>query len=625
MICNNCGFEIPEGSAFCGNCGAQIAQEETVTPQEATTEQYAVDNEVYTQGYTEDYTENMYIDQQEEIKPKKKFKIPKKLIFITIPAIVLVVAIIFNWYAICGYFVKWFGSDADYFTYVEKANAENSADAISEMYGKMLSMMDSGTGSTEADMKITIGDKAFDMLSLAGVSESYVKKFDFLKEIDLNVNFAFEELKMQYQVGLGIGGEEILKGDIVVDGTSGAMYAGLPGLSDKYIKSGNATVQYDDEIMEAFESIVESLPDDSDVNDLLEKYLEIAFECISDKYVDVSDGTLVANNIEQDCTVVEVEVTDKLLLKMCLEIAKEATDDEEIEEIIDKLEDVVNDLATVSGANEIDLYDELSDELLQTIEELEEMIDNIEEERALFYLTDYVDGTHNIIGRKIEISDYSYEYDEMTGEEKKVFDKKEIFFMGKTENGDCGYECWLNVEGVKIQLLGKGSESWWNEVITGEFELVISAKDKSYTLLEIETEELDCAEITEKLSGLIRVRPGENLVDFIAETMGKSTAHDVKKVISFLDPSIEIKMNNSSDTAENTIEVMSGDDLFFGIEMKTKTDENAEVIVPGESEVVDQERWVESLDFDSVIEKLKKIGVPSEILNAFMNGLESSF
>jgi len=630
MICKNCGANIAEESAFCGFCGSKVTveAEENFVNADDNIQENPQEN-VQEDTCFDDNSVAEFLDEQPEIKPKKKIKIPKKVIFIGATAIVLVVAIILNWYVLGGFFVKWFGSDSDYLAYVEKANAENGADAISEMYGEILSAISNGEISADTNMKVTIGDKAFEIIETQfGISKDQVEELEFLKEADLNFNVGFESFKMQYQFGLGLNGKDIIKCDCFLDIIEGDTYFGLPGLSDEYLKTESDSELDEDEITETIDSIVNSIPSESDINDLLEKYIGVAFECITDDYVNMSDGTIEANGIEQDCTVIEIEVTDKLILEFCKTILEEAEDDEDIDEIVDKIEDVVNDIAAMNDADDINLSDEFSDGLSELIKDVEEELDNIEDEKVLFCLTDYIDGTHNIIGRKVEIERYTYEYDS----EEETYNRvskgmEEVFFCGKAEDGEIGYECWVNVDGVKIQLIGTGSESWWSEAITGEFELIITDKEKEYYVLTFETEDLDCYEITDELSGIIKIYPGEDFADVIAATMGKSTASVVKSAL-LLEPSIEIKLDNSSDSANNSISILLGDDLLLKLDMQAKIDDDASVSIPEKGDIVDSEDskdWLNSLDFGQIVDNLEDAGVPSEWANSFLEGFEDSF
>lgn len=95
MICKICGASLEDNAVFCNKCGASLNEAPATQP--AST------------GF----------DFSNPVQPKKKPRMPKAFIAI---GIVVVVALIALWaVGNPGFFVKAFGSDADYFKLCRKA------------------------------------------------------------------------------------------------------------------------------------------------------------------------------------------------------------------------------------------------------------------------------------------------------------------------------------------------------------------------------------------------------------------------------------------------------------------------------------------------------------------------
>lgn len=605
MICKSCGAVVSDGSAFCDICGAQLEKEENVVN--------SVENMQTTVDSGNLENDEMFMQQQFGIKPKKKFKFPKKIIFIAVPAIVLIVALILCWYPIGGYFVKWFGSDSDYFEYIEKHNVENTANVLSAVYDQVLSNSFEDDLTTDANIEFTLGKKTFDIIEGAYPDVDF-SAFKGIDKFNVRYSTDIEDSNMQVQAGIGIGGKDIVNAYFIADAVEGDMYLGVPELSDKYIRLPNNTDQDFAEVLEAFDSAKDIFPDESAVNDLLNKYIDIAFSCLSDDYVVVEDGEIVANDIEQDCTVIEVEFTDKLLFEIFVEILDNAKDDEDLEEVIDLVQEALEEIA--GRSMDVDLHKELSKGIDTLIDEIEESIDNIEKEESLFFLIDYVSSTHKVIGRRLDIMDVDYIYDEATYDYITEKNRETLFFIGKADDGDCGYELWVNSDGDGFKIVGVGSESFTG-ALSGQFEFVfldsVGEKEKSYSMFTLEVEDLSC-DFTE-LSGVLKITLGK---DF-AEMFG-SDSKQVNSVLSMLEPSIEITMDNESDYANNTIKLFSNDDMMLEIKIEANVDNDASVEIPSKKNVLDSDeidKWLEDVNVEALYDKLKDAGLSDEIIDMF--------
>lgn len=647
MFCQKCGAEILDGSNFCSNCGNRVKIEENVINIENDVQTIEDTNIVEDIKDVEDIEDVKDVEDVEDIEDfddmakdvlflqedsvsfKKKFRFPKKIIFIGIPVIGVIVAIILCWYIIGGFFVKWFGSDSDYFAYIEKHSAENTADVLSDFYEKILSTSIEDDFNSKMNVKFRIGEKTFDIFAGA-FSDVDFNKLKDINEFDINLSADIEDSNMQIQAGIGVSGKDIINAVFISDAVEGDMYLGIPELSENFIRIPNKSEKDFAEVLESFESAKKLLPDESAVNDLLEKYIDIAFDCISDDYVTVEDGKIVANGIEQDCTVIEVEFTDKLLLEIFVEILENAKDDGDFEEVLDQVQDALEELAGQKMS--FDLHRELSAEIETAIDELERNIDQIEKENTIFFLIDYINTTHEVIGRRLDIIEVSYSYDEVYNEVYDSFatelnesgrKRKTMFFVGKAEDGKCGYEFWINKNGKGIKILGKGSETFTGK-ITGHFELVLLENDdkaEGYSLINFDVKDLYCD--STEISGVIRITVGNDFAEIFTDNQAK----EIKSVISMLDPSVEIIMYNESDCSKNTIRFLSNDNMMFEIEIESSTSDDASVKIPNDKQILDSDEmqeWLKDVTVEDIYDRFKAAGISEEILDMIFKASNNS-
>ena len=154
MYCKNCGNQISDDAKICVACGqviGDIAQDDATIILDDANEGIEAENSA-----ANDFANPSF----ETVEAPKKSK--KKLIASVI-AIVLVVAIVltavFNFDYFKGFYLKTFGSDVEYYTYVEKKALADAKDSIVKYYGTYTENVASEKTASKGSIKFKVGDE----------------------------------------------------------------------------------------------------------------------------------------------------------------------------------------------------------------------------------------------------------------------------------------------------------------------------------------------------------------------------------------------------------------------------------------------------------------------------------
>lgn len=585
MFCGNCGTNIEDNVGFCPNCGAKV--ESSKTEKIEKTQQTATDfsnDGVSTAGFSAteaDVTPNFDLEQ----KPKRKF--PRKLLFIGIPAIVIVAAIVLNMWAIVGFAIKTFGSDSDYLRYVESRAISSYCDTFSTIYSSyLLENADMKVGE-KAEVSVNITDEGSDVLSeLTGDQFD----LDWLKEVKLDIESNIngnQDLKM----GLDISGKDIISLDFVNDLQNGMMYIAIPEISEKYLSTEFETDEMSN-LLSKMEDLEEVLPSEKELSKMLTKYVEIAFNTIDD--AEMFKDTLEIGGVEQKCTVIELEIDERLGYEMSKNILEEAQNDEKLKTL---LSDICDIMASVDSSYEyIDVDEIFSDGIDEALDEINEELNYLDGDgEVLGTLTDYVDGNHDIIAREFTTED----------------EEEPIFFCGKAKKGSkVAYQ--LSV-GEDLVISGEGKESM--AAITADFEVYSDGEE----VLLFETEKLKVNELAKgNIKGKVTLKPGSAMAEYASSSAP----------VSVLDLALELNFDTSSQKAKTEISLFEDDQELIEISIDAKTQSPNKINVPDSGDAVDLTDedeladYVDSMDTDSVIENLRKAGVSDDIIDEIENAID---
>lgn len=631
MFCPNCGSPINDEAAFCPNCGNKVTAEqeaptgfetvvltpdepETVplTPEVPETPKYgetvvlAPDANPWAQPAAEPAAapvaepdpdpfagaSDPFAQVSFEEKPAKPKKSILKIL-IPVVAVVLVVAIVALCFtnAVAGFFVKTFGSDQDYLVYVEKNAFEDVSAAISDAYGSYIDLF--GDQAVTSDLKLNVSDDALDMLSDAtGVNVD----LDWINGMVFRVNGNTKDGLTSGNLALEISGQTILDLALFMDMDAASLILGLQNLSDEYIEldmesltSGSDDIYYDDyygastsssgmtgiSTLLTSDELIQALPTEKELNNLLNKYFAIVIENIDE--VEVSSDTLEAGDLSQKVTAIEMTIDADALCKIAEAVLTELAEDKDVEAIINNVSAALEDADMIDDADEV--YDEFQ-------EGIEDALDNLDEDNfgeGELVVTSYIDGSHNIIGRKFEAED------------------DEISYATVTKGSEFATE--IDLSEVKIE---------------GEGTIKLNKVNAEYTL-EVDGEELcvltasDLTVGVNSVSGKLVLQPSDALWDM----MGASS------VVESLDLGLALDFSISEDKTSLTVGVLSDDESFISMEINSEAGKPQKVTMPEADWDMDEaEDWLESMDFDKLIDALDKTDMPDDLVEYLEQLLE---
>ena len=635
MFCHNCGKQLPEGTLFCDNCGAQ--------QQEAPVQENVIEQPVETQvlneqapesvvdyGQTtvlspedmpafdiqpqavpvvENIPEQQYVPEQQYgyapdfaapafEEPKKKKKIWGKLI----PAVIalgLVAAIVLNLGTVIGFGIKTFGSDKAYFGYVEKKAFEGYADDISNVYGSVVEALEFDSAA-EGELRLVLGDE---LLQMAETALGGQMQLDWVKDIaiayDMNTDGSAEE----FSLGLKLGKTEILALNMIMDMVKGDIYMALANLSDKYlyINGGSAVVggASGSSILGSIygnENLTKALPDEETVNELIDKYVEIVLDQLEN--VEKSSDSVKVDGIEQDCTKIKFTVTQEDFMNIALALLEEVKNDGEIEDIIKDFVKFLND-EELLDQDPSKVYSELVSGIEDTIKEGKEAKASMDSEslkRELMSITDYVNGSHEIIGRDLEVAGQKY-----------------VSYATAHDGSDFATE--VNIANM-LTFKGNGTDK--SDKISGKFNLTVSGMN----IADVEVTDFDTAALDDQiLNGTFRVLINKQLLSGI-------DAGDYAALLSGFD-GIEIKSAGDKDEASVEFNVIYNNKTLVGIATDAKKVDSEKIAAPDKKDTIDAtdseavKAYLESLDLDKLYTALKDAGVPSQLVDLLKSALDS--
>ena len=425
-------------------------------------------------------------------------------------------------------------------------------------------------------------------------------------------------------LGLGIGGEELLSYDVIIDLLNLKGYMAIPTLSDTYLEISKFFEGINVEDVAAVgqaTDLLEALPSEEVINNLLKKYIQLAL----DQFTDVSkdSDTLEVGGVEEKVTVLKTKIGQKDLLKAAKAVMKELKKDDAVEDLLVDLGDAMGAINGQENAGQ-----QLYDSFVQALGMADAMEDEMgayeddDEDAGYIQLTDYVNASHEIVGRKISMC-YGSE-------------KQEMFYYATATKGD-NYAFELEVQGMKV-LSGKGTNK--KGIINGTYKVQMDEQGEKVEYATIKVENFDSNGFkANALKGTFIITPNAELLQDLIDSADLPA--EVTSALSLLDCSLKIEVDMAADgNGYFKVGICNGSKNLVAIRIDTKiTDEK--VSVPSTDKTVDIENidaWLDTVDLSKLINSLKKLGLPEEMFEgmdtpaaqeafkeAFKEGFEQGF
>ena len=559
---------------------------------ETSAEETAVLEETVAEPVVETETENVEAETADNAFAEVTFDAPKKkkkawlpiliAVLAVIAAAAVAVAVFFT--EIQGIFLKNFGSAEDYFKYVELQELKNSTQDITDYYGKVVDNFGKDSAS-DSKIKFDVSDEVLDLL------ENYVgpdMNLDWLKNIAINQKLNIKDNVYLTETGLEISGKTIVDLTTIANMSKQEFYVAVLSLSDKYIKldAGNDANAIDYQKFLYDDEFIKALPSDDELDKIIDKYLEIVVNELDD--VEKSKDTLEIGGIEQDVVVLEFNLDKKTAIKIAKNVLKEAKNDKDIKKQLNSIAKYLKKEGLIDSANELyGGYKEGIEDLLDEINELDF------ENEDVVTIIDYVDNSHKIVGRTIEVEGV------------------EILYYATAKNGND-----FASEFVCRNVVIKGEGTEVKDVVNADYAVTIATKE--YATIKV-TDYNDSKLEDGILSGKISVKPTKEALNLV---VGGS----VSSTIELLDLGLELEFASTEENAKLSVNVISKDKTFAGITIESTVTEPKKVTLPERDKTLDStmaDEWASELDFTKITNALKEAGVPADLVNmleSYING-----
>jgi len=609
MFCPHCGKEIADGSVFCGACGSSITlQEAPVQPaQEAAPVQPAQEaapvQPAQEAAPVQPAQEAVPVQPAQAAAPfaqptfeeaplPKKSKKGKIIALVSVVSVLAVLAalIVPNLSYLMGHFIKIFGSEEDYLKFVEAKSLTEYVDVGTLLYGDVTQANQDTSGRMTMDLQI--GEEA-KLLAGAALGGSF--DADWLNGITLITESKAEDGNVSSSMKLNMGDVTLLDLVYLLDAENSDMYIGLRNLTNKYLvmdmdQTGNGMLQ--NALMNIDRNaLIEALPSEDELNDKLVEYLEVALDGLGD--VKMSDEDVTVDGHTENLTVLRYDITEQDVANMATNVLKALKEDKDIQQYCDDLESFV---ITESQRLGMDIDFEKGEAYREFMDAVDDAIDDLDgaRDRELFTLIDYVNGSHEIVGRAIRVE----------GEEI-------LHYVTASEGSDYAFE--MIVPGA-LEITGTGEED--GGALTGTYEVIVDG----VSVATIGLEEFSSED--QQLNGSIVLTPSDKLMRQLMRSSGMDSS-----VSSMLNPSLKLSFVNDGDASSVSIGLMSNQASLVTLTFSYEEAAVESIGIPDKGDtyaVEDAEDWASTIDLGKLVDALQQAGLPDELISVLRNALGSA-
>lgn len=512
---------------------------------------------------------------------KKKMIIPVAIA--AAAAVVVLLVVVANFSRLNNFVHRTFSSPEKYYQFVEKKNVDELSSVISDIYNLyFLNQKDAFDSTYSAGLSLQLGKSGQDLLELAGVAGVDLSWFE---SASFNGGFTVKGDRVGVNLSTAMNKNDILSLVMAMDIEEGELFLQIPEMTDTYIgfdakefmtsSEINEMLDEWEEAKEKFNDTFDALPSKGKLEKLLKKYTRIALGCVDD--VDKKSRNLKVEGVEQSCTLLKITLDADTLEDVLKAILDEAEGDKD-------LEDLFIDIGDALGENGGHMYDDLIDSL----QDIQKNIRYLSGSKLVMSV--YVDGKGNVVGREIEI------------------DGTTVALLMPQKGSKFGYEFSVKDRRNNIALTGSGKRS--GDKIDGEFRLRYAGT----SILDITTDNLDLKTLKRgQLNGKLEVGVGSGIGTVLGSVSGLSILQDMK---------IGITAKTSADSYSYSISLVHDGDDLGTVAVSAERKRASNIKIPSGKNVVfveeerDLEDWVETVNWDKVVNRLEKAGLPRSVTRA---------
>ncbi len=292
----------------------------------------------------------------------------------------------------------------------------DSIKAMTTALEKSGEQLDTGVTS---NTKVTPGEGLLAILEASGYSIS--------SDVLINVNQSVSKEGTTAVIALNKGDDELMTINTVFDNQTGNGYLSAPGLYSKVLQvSPNQLAPLAGTFANTAD-LKNSVPESNAFNIFLSDSYEIFVDGLGEVTRDTD--SLVVGGITKKCTVLSVDVTERELTDIAIEIAENSKDDEEFSKFMDAIISLTN-----QAGDNAKSYDDLIDEAVENLKNSNPSDD------VLFKFSVWTENGKDAAGVKIDV------------------DEGYIYYTALSSGNDWAFDLGVNM-GQSFTVSGSGTKS----------------------------------------------------------------------------------------------------------------------------------------------------------------------
>ena len=494
---------------------------------------------------------------------------------------------------VCGLFSCNSAPSQETFEKAYESEIDVAVDEIGKLYDRV---DDYDFQNMSVDAKLSV-DFSEDLLYFLRSSTSY--DWEWLNDAKLTLSENSKNDMVSVELGLEHGKTDLIDAEMIMNLTSGDIFMAIPVLNDLILKQEGVLTKSSDVPLDTLMGIdfKKILPDE----DLLEKVIKKIYSAMMDCVDEVSfkDKTLKVNGVQESCIEYEVELTQKNLMEILVNVLDLLAEDEDFETLIVDFVDNYNQMAEDAemddlGTTSTKVYKDITQYINSMVDKIEatlEADDGTEDEVVLIW-SSYISGKLDIIGTEIEV---------VIGDETSTF-----FMAGATDDNDVGVEVYFeNGDDKLFEIVGELVDN--GKKLSGSYELSVRGE----SMLFVDLEDVSVKKLEDGyFVGSMIVSPSKGLNDIIVNN--SNIDFDVAGIaISNLALKLDVEKNDAKN-AKMSLSVINGNEPYATVNFEASIGGGKKLRDPKKAtDNIDE--WAENIDTKELSKRVEKCDLPGYV------------